>query len=710
MKESIKKIIFRNKFKLTIFCTIIFIMSIIMLIVGLSSSFAAPLENDVRVKENSELIYYIDVLYDGKDGNAVSSSDNATAQVYSDYIYVEDELPEGLTFKGFVQTDDGTIGAVKRSDNTFCVGYVDGGVSGLKYDNNTRKVSFKVKNLQSGCKLTVGVITQTPILSNDVNRMDFYNTAYGREGSLFAKSNTVHVYIGRDDVKFFNVSYEYIGDVPEGVPDPPTIASYTPNSIVAVNQNITVSGYKFSGWSSDDVEVKNNVFFMPESDVVFRGEFTKVEEQKEQVSYTIEGDFPKGYLPPAEKEYSVGSDVKLDSLKAGDIINGYRFLGWNTTDVELSVVDDMSTIFTMPNHSVNFTGKFERISYNVSYQFQGSTIPPDANNLLPETEKYYPGDTVKVADSPQMDGYKFLGWYSSDSFVMPENDVVIYGEWSKEVGVFYPTVTQIIVDEKEFYSHNDVVQFQITVRNTADYFIKDVMLEELLEGCEFVSGSNYNILNEQYVRIPPISPNGEVVISAQYKVGSDKVKYVNNVVQITGAIADNGYLFDTTKNYKSEKEFIISNISLKIHKIDKNGELLSGAEFRLGYTREFSQSSLVSISESGSSEIIFKPLKPNSIYYLQETRAPTGYQLLSSSLKVNVDNNGDITIDGYEVSNEKDAAIVDIVNEEINILPNTGGIGIIPYVVLGLFLICVGSFCFIYFVRKRGDKSEQNYK
>ena len=139
------------------------ILAFILIVVAVIAtfSFAAPLDNDVKVEENSELTYYIDIIYDGKDGSAVTSSDNATAQVYSDYIYVEDKIPDGLTFKGFVETEDGTIGAVKRSDNSFCAGYVVDGVDGLKYDADTRMVTFKVKNL-SFCGFTrflgIGII------------------------------------------------------------------------------------------------------------------------------------------------------------------------------------------------------------------------------------------------------------------------------------------------------------------------------------------------------------------------------------------------------------------------------------------------------------------------------------------------------------------------------------------------------------------------
>ena len=203
----------RNKIIIGLVTLGVIIMGILIVT---SPSFAAPVENDVKLEENSELIYYIDVNYDGKDANATTSSDSATASVYSDYIYVEDKIPDGLTFKGFVTTDDGSIGAVKRSDGTSCAGYVENGTNGLTYNELTRTVSFRVKNLQAGCKVTVGIITETPTLPTGTNRMDFYNTAYGRESSTTFNSNTVHSFIGRDNVATYQVIYEYVGTVPEG--------------------------------------------------------------------------------------------------------------------------------------------------------------------------------------------------------------------------------------------------------------------------------------------------------------------------------------------------------------------------------------------------------------------------------------------------------------------------------------------------------------
>ncbi len=74
------------------------------------------------------------------------------------------------------------------------------------------------------------------------------------------------------------------------------------------------------------------------------------------VEYVIDGDMPNGFLPPEVESYLKGSKVKMNGLKAGDIINGYRFLGWQTKDVE--VVDGT---FDMPENKVVFVGRFEKI-------------------------------------------------------------------------------------------------------------------------------------------------------------------------------------------------------------------------------------------------------------------------------------------------------------------------------------------------------------
>ena len=359
----------------------------------IGKSFATLLDNDVEVKENSELIYYLNVSYDGVDKNGTQSSTTTVSEIKSGTLFIEDKIPDGLEFTGFVTTEDGSIGAVKRSDGTTCSGKVIDDTNeasttegvwngthteytyhGLHYNATTRTVTFQVKNLKAGCELTVGIKTQTPTVDDPTTpereiRRDFYNFATARERGLTINSNTVHVFMGSEFAALYNVTYEYTGTVPDGAPTAPRTSSYSAGTKVGVASNVEVEGYTFSGWTTTDATISNNSFIMPEGDVVLRGSFTQNPTKK--VTYTLTGTTPSGYVLPGEKEYYPGTIVNLDSLKAGDVFNGYRFLGWTTTDVTISSDRD----FTMPSTNVALVGEFEEVTYKVTYQFYDGVLP-----------------------------------------------------------------------------------------------------------------------------------------------------------------------------------------------------------------------------------------------------------------------------------------------------------------------------------------------
>lgn len=689
-----------------------------------------------KVEQNSELIYYIDVYYDGKDKNGVATSNGATADVYSDHIYVEDKLPEGLTFSGFVTTSDNTFGAVQSTDSSqscsagYVVGCPDGfkedgsGTTCLKYDATTRIVSFTVKSLQAGCKLTVGVKTMTPTLENNT-RLDFYNTAYGREGMFSAKSNTVHAFMGDLDETLYTVSYSYTGDVPDNAPELPTTTSHSAGASVGVEKNMSLEGYEFSGWESSSVTISNGTFTMPQANVIFEGSFEP--KVRYTVTYDISGDnVPEGYILPKTKNYGIGDDVYVDSLSAGDVINGYRFLGWQTTN---ATVTDGS--FQMPEANVKLVGTFEQITYTVSYAFQGSVLPPNANDILAEinaNSKYAgpfaPGDTVTVANNPSASNYKFLGWYSESTFEMPEADVVIYGEWMVSAGTFSPSISMELIDGTTHYSSGDTVNFAITVtNNSADFEITDVMLQEMTEGAKFITSpdNNYTVSNDIYVTIPTIAAAKNVTVYAQYVLPevTDIVKTYKNKVELTGAIGGSGYQLDTSVDYTASVNFKVTNISLVIDNVfindSGNSQQLTGTEFSL-YT-DSNLENVVTQDESFDG-ITFKKLNSDTTYYLKQTKVVAGYVLIGDKFKVEVASDGTITIEAIsvdgktstvEVANNNGVATATIINEKINILPNTGGVGIIPFVLIGLIMILGGSVVFVYYIMKkgRGNRNEK---
>jgi uncharacterized repeat protein (TIGR02543 family) len=248
--------------------------------------------------------------------------------------------------------------------------------------------------------------------------------------------------------------------------------------------NPTLEGYTFSGWTTTNATVANGRFTMPGQDVELVGIWTKnTTSPKYNVTYVVNGDKPTDFMPPAQKEYEAGTTVDLDSTAKDTVIDGYKFSGWSTQDATLS-----ETGFIMPEDNVTLTGSFERISYKVCYEFEGTVSPDDANSLLPPCETYYPGDTVTRAADPQADGYNFLGWYKNASFTMPEGNVTIQGEWTRAMDKFTPTIAKTIIDPKDEYVYGETVKFKVTVTNTATYDITDVYLQEELDEAHDIYG------------------------------------------------------------------------------------------------------------------------------------------------------------------------------------------------------------------------------
>lgn len=549
----------------------------ILLTLFIGKSFATLLDNDVEVKENSDLTYYLNVSYDGVDKNGTQSDTTTVSEIKSGTLFVEDKIPDGLEFTGFVTTADGSIGAVKRSDATTCSGKVIDDTNeasttegvwngthteytyhGLHYNATTRTVTFQVKNLKAGCELTVGIKTKTPTVDDPTTperelRRDFYNFATARERGLTINSNTVHAFMGSEFATLYNVNYEYTGTVPDGAPAAPITSSYSAGTNVGVASNVEVEGYTFSGWTTSDATVSNNSFTMPGNDVTFTGSFTQIPTKK--VTYTLTGTTPSGYVLPSEKEYYPETIVNLDSLKAGDVFNGYRFLGWTTTDVTIS--SDRN--FTMPSTNVVLVGEFEEVTYKVTYQFYDGVLPPNAENYLPQERSYKPGETVtteNVLGEPT--GYKFLGWYKESEFEMPDHDVTIYGEWKVQTGTFEPTITKTVISNKSYYRVGDAVRFKITVSNTASFPIRNVIVKENNNNSAFESGTGYTVLSDHVANIDTLAANSSIDLYASYTVLATDSGTITNEAEIKGALADNDYQL-VDKEYKASDSFKIQS-------------------------------------------------------------------------------------------------------------------------------------------------------
>jgi hypothetical protein len=581
-----------------------FCLICILLTVFLNSSRAAVvIENDSEVETNTELTYYLDVTYDGVDRQGKESSNTVVSEIQSGYIYVEDEIPAGLTFQRFVTSTNGTIGSVARGDETkTCTGKVVDDTNedtattgrwntakteytyhGLHYNTTTGKVTFQVKNLQAGCKLTVGIVTLTPSTIDDKStpdivetRRDFYNFATAREKTQTVNSNTVHVFMGKEfGIELNKVKYVYENDVPDGAPTAPSETSYVVNTKVQVATTPVVEGYEFSGWTTTDVTVDSstNKFIMPNKDVTFKGTFTKIDIPEYKVTYKV-NNAPKNYIAPSEKSYAKGDTVTVDSLKTNTIINGYKFLGWTITtasgtEIKLSTNDNT---FAMPEEDVTITGNFEEVKYKVTYKFTGEVMPDNAATLLPQTKTYAPGTKVTLEKISNVDGYKFLGWNKDETFTMPNSNVTVYGEWRKEKGTFTLRIDKEIEDSKQYFQEGEDVVFVITVYNDNDFDVTDVKLQEDINNVLKYTGE-VDTTNSMIITIDKIKAKDSVKIYTKHTVKSTDKDVVDSPVEILGGLAEDYELSEKEedkKNYKDSATYKKQQPLQICNKVDKN--------------------------------------------------------------------------------------------------------------------------------------------
>ncbi len=634
------------------------------------------LENifDLQVDLDSELAYTLSVSYDGVDRNSDKSSELLNTdgkpkiiKVESGYIYVEDILPDGLEFQkfNFVGDDDQVLGATKRDSSVAgkCNGYVvnDSGSStdpknnhGLHYDEETRKITFKIKNLTAGCKLDVGIITKTPKTIEGYKK-DFYNTATAWEGTQMAKSNMTHAWIQTKKTSVNKVRYRLVNNPVDGTIVPPNVSApdtqeYAPNSVVNVAFEPKVEGYTFSGWKIVDplsLQITNGKFTMPsfenESDeVVLEGYFTEL--PKYEVAYRIDGDDkPSGYVLPLTSSYYANETVKVDSMNAGDVFKGYTFLGWETTDVNISSDKD----FIMPSKNVEIVGRWEKIKYKVTYAFQDGVRPPNYREILNELNNkdntYAPGEKVKlpiVEDIPATEysnGYHFQGWYKEDNFVMPEENVIVYGEWKIVRKIFAPSISKEIINKKDYYKKGDIVEYNIIVTNSENYEIKNVIVKEHNVNAQFINNNDtYNIRSTHVVEIPSIPAKGSVIVKATYEVAENDIGTIVNMVEILGATADNNDL-DTSEEakekYKATASFDIwpeLKISKKVLNEDSTDKV-----FQFHITSDNGYDSWLNLTNN-EEQVLY--LEPDDTYYIKEV-VPQEYTL--ESVTGDISDNGE---------------------------------------------------------------------
>jgi len=316
--------------------------------------------------------------------------------------------------------------------------------------------------------------------------------------------------------------------------------------------------YTFAGWYVNDVMVGDS-YTMDETDVTFVGKWTKEEQPPKTATLRFEfksGDdtittLPQGVLnkkPADSDEVEVGTDVTLPSgfTEVTDTVNKgkWTFVGWYTDDnlsAESKITGDT---YPMPEGGKTLYGKwtFEAdepadTTLTIAYYLMHAdgTYPSEATDSATTDGKVgedFTAEPMKTAYDDK--GYKFDDSADNrirgDLVLDPNGNVFkLYYKAVPRLEVT-KTITDVTRDGEPLdptdpeveVKEGDVIEYEITVRNSGKLNLTDVVLTDEFTGAEgdltFISGDDYTVDGYEITLKNGLNVGDSVTIKATYEV------------------------------------------------------------------------------------------------------------------------------------------------------------------------------------------------
>ena len=209
----------------------------------------------------------------------------------------------------------------------------------------------------------------------------------------------------------FSVSYAYTGVVPSDAAAAPATTTETVGSDVTVANAPTLTGYTFSGWTTNDASVTNGKFTMPATDVTFTGSWSVNQ-------YTVTYQYADDKTSDIEVAYTIEVQVTLEDTPTRD---GYEFKGWKLTDVTdtnwTAGTFAAGAEFSKMYGNVTFVAQWEAKTYTITYNHNDKDTNPNTSTVSYDIE-----DELTLNDAPTREGYKFSKWNLADGLTAPNGN------------------------------------------------------------------------------------------------------------------------------------------------------------------------------------------------------------------------------------------------------------------------------------------------
>lgn len=391
--------------------------------------------------------------------------------------------------------------------------------------------------------------------------------------------------------------------------------------------------------------------------------------------------------------------ITINNAVNGETYDAYRILDLESYDTTLGAysykaASDWNEFLTTGEgkNYVTFNAEGYVTSLNNAAEFAAKAIAyAKANNMTANASATAANKTAV------MTGLN-LGYYLVDSSVgvlcnlnTTNNEVTISEKNSTPVIEKEVTETTATIGQE--------VHYEITLNNVAN--IKNVKVTDTLSagltsnenvvvtnnGKEF---TDYTIKYEGQTFTLVITNTealGEVVITYSATVNEKAVTNVANTNTATLTYGNNQEVTtDPTKTY---------TYGFKFHKVNGNKEALNGAEFKL-YDAAGNEVKLVEVTTTAgkayrvalANETAVEVIEAGLVqidglaagtYYLEETKAPEGYNKLATRVEITVLAGNEEATYNY--------GDTEVVNTTGTLLPSTGGIGTTLFVMVGSILV-----------------------